>query len=413
MSSSFFRWIVAAMLAFATTLSYLDRQSFPAVQDEIKKEITFSDKQYGQLVFAFLISYAAMYLVGGWILDSIGTRAGYTLMIGWWSLANLAIGFVHTVTGLGVSRAMLGAGEGGGFPASGKAVAEWFPPKERSFAFGLFNTGAAIGGVIAAPLVAMITLRFGWRAVFFFTGGGGILFAAAWWMFYRTPGGVSSELPNHAGSPMPAAIPSLRWSELLYFRQTWGLIIAKALTDSAWFFLINWIQKYLADERGFDLKAIGTVSWIPFACAGAGSLIGGSLGTSLISGGMTLDRSRKTCLTIAALIMPATMLIHFVPQVWLAVALMGAGLFAHQFWSTNVQTLAADLFPVGNVGSVEGLIGCAGAATAACFQLVAGHLVENYGWSVPFLFTGVFHPISLVILLVMIRRVEPVTAWAS
>src|SRR5688572_23519943 len=181
------RWWIAGLLALATALNYLDRQSFPVVVGEIRKEIPISDEQYGQLTSAFLLAYAIMYAGGGRIMDWLGTRAGYALMIVFWSAATFCTGLVSSVLGLGVFRFLLGMGEGGGFPGSGKAVAEWFPPRERSLAFGIFNTGSSIGAVIAPPLIALIVARLGWRWVFFITGSLGFISAVIWWKLYQPP----------------------------------------------------------------------------------------------------------------------------------------------------------------------------------------------------------------------------------
>jgi MFS transporter, ACS family, hexuronate transporter len=407
------RWWIAGLLAAATALSYLDRQSLPIVVNQIRLEIPFSDADYARLNSAFLVAYGLMYAGGGWILDRLGTRPGYALMIVWWSAANFLTGLVSSFFGLQVCRFLLGMGEGGGFPASGKAVSEWFPPRERSFAFGLFNTGSSIGAVIAAPSLAFVAHTLGWRWVFYLTGTAGFLWAAAWLMFYQRPEksrhitDQELALSPRAPSLTAAAEPRIRWIDLFRYRQVWGLMLAKLLTDSVWFFLLFWLPKYLGDVRGFDIKQIGYYAWIPFVFAGAGSFLGGALGTLLMASGRSLNQSRKIALATAAAIMPAAALVDYAPVAF-AIAFYSLALFGHQFWSANVQTLAADLFPSRIVGSVEGLLGSAGSLGAALAAEFFGWLIMRDGYGVPFLLCGLLHAVGFAIVLLTVPRIEPV-----
>jgi MFS transporter, ACS family, hexuronate transporter len=219
------------------------------------------------------------------VMDWLGTRTGYTLMIVWWSAANFLHGTVSTVMGLGVYRFLLGMGEGGGFPGSGKAVAEWFPPKERSFAFGIFNTGSSLGAVVAPPLIALIIVQFNWRWVFFITGGVGFLWAIVWLRLYQPPGKnqrITAEESEYIKRESSVIANHHAETPLFKYRQVWGLMVAKFLTDAAWYFFIFWLPKYLSDIRGLNIKEIGYYGWIPYALMGAGSLLGGWLGSILI-----------------------------------------------------------------------------------------------------------------------------------
>src|SRR5215510_11208854 len=229
------RWWIAGLLAIATALNYLDRQSFPVAVNQIKIDIPLTDQQFSMLNSFFLLAYAIMYMGGGKIMDWLGTRVGYAVMIVWWSAANFLHGTVSTVMGLGVYRFLLGMGEGGGFPGSGKAVAEWFPPKERSFAFGIFNTGSSLGAVLAPPLIALIIVQLNWRWVFFLTGSVGILWALVWLKLYRPPDKNQRitdkeleyiRLGQSFNEKKQAEIP-IRWLELFKYRQVWGLMAAK------------------------------------------------------------------------------------------------------------------------------------------------------------------------------------------
>jgi MFS transporter, ACS family, hexuronate transporter len=407
------RWWIAGLLALATALSYLDRVSFPTIVKEVQKDIEISTADYALLVNLFLVAYGLMYAGGGWILDRLGTRWGYFVMITGWSAANFLTGFVTSITGLKIFRFMLGMGEGGGFPGSGKAVAEWFPPKERSFAFGLFNTGSALGAIVAAPLLTWLAVTLGWRWVFFLTGAAGFVWALAWLFFYQTPD-QSRRITVEERDLIQKALPGrstagerIRWIDLFRYRQVWGLMTAKLLTDSVWFFLIFWLPKYLYDVRHFDTKQVGYYGWIPWLFAGVGSFAGGGLGSLLIRRGVSLDRSRKTALAAAALLMPAAILIEWTP-VGAAIVFYSVAMMGHQFWSANVQTLAADLFPSRIVGSVEGLLGSAGALGAAVIGGGFGRIIEHQGYGIPFLLCGVMHLAGFAVILGLVRRIEPV-----
>jgi len=355
-------------------------------------------------------------------MDWLGTRVGYAVMIVWWSAANFCTGLVSSVTGLGIFRFLLGMGEGGGFPGSGKAVAEWFPPKERAMAFGIFNTGSAVGAVVAPPLMAFIVHVFGWRWVFFITGGVGFIWAVIWLKFYQPPG-KSRFLTNHerefilssqasAAAAVGQTEPTVSWLKLFSYPQVLGLMGAKFLTDSAWYFLIFWLPKYFGDVRKLNIKEIGYLAWIPFACAGFGSLAGGWMSSYLIRQNVSIDRARKIALGLSALLMPALLFVLDSPLTF-AIVLFSLAMFAHQFWSSNVQTLPADLFPSRVVGSVEGLLGSAGSFGGMLFAWILGDLIGERGYGPAFLIAGVLHPLGFLLILTAVRRIEPVRILGS
>jgi MFS transporter, ACS family, aldohexuronate transporter len=415
------RWWIAGLLALATALNYLDRQSFPVVVGEVRKEIPISNDQYGQLTSLFLLAYAIMYAGGGRIIDWLGTRAGYAVMIIWWSVANCLVGTVSSVLGLGMFRFLLGMGEGGGFPGSAKAVAEWFPQKERAFAFGLFNTGSSVGAVIAPPLIALIVATLGWRWVFYLTGGAGIVWAWVWLKIYRPPASnqfISAEERSLIETKLAAEhlaagpAPALRWIDFFKYRQVWGLMFAKFLSDAAWFFFIFWLPKYLGDVRALDIKQIGYFAWIPYAFAGVGSLVGGWLSSHLLRRGLSLNFSRKFALGFSAALLPVSLFIVASP-LSLAIVFFSTAMFAHQFWSANVQTLPADLFPASVVGSVGGLLGSAGSFGAMLFNLAVGKLVDQHGYGPAFLIAGVLHPLAFLVVLATVRRIGPLQSNAD
>lgn len=407
------RWWIAALLAAATALNYLDRQSLPVVIGEVQKQIPVSELQFARLQVFFLLAYGAMNIGGGRILDRLGTRAGYAGMIAFWSLANILQGTVHSIAGLSVGRFLLGLGEGGGFPGSAKAVSEWFPPEERSLAFGIFNTGSSVGALLAPPLIAAIVLLLSWRWVFFLTGGMGLLWMAVWTLFYRDPAHhpllTKQERLYLAArkQPEPPKV-SIAWLRLLRYRQVWGLVCAKFLSDAGWYFFIFWLPKYLEDVRHLDIRAIGAYTWIPYAWAGVGSFVGGWFSSYLIRKNFSLDASRKIALGVSAACMPVALLITTSPLA-LAIALFSMALFGHQFWSTTAQTLAADLFPSAIVGSVAGLMNAAGAFGSMFFSMLVGFLLSwHHSYTPVFAIAGLLHPLSFLIVMLVVRTIRPV-----
>jgi ACS family hexuronate transporter-like MFS transporter len=408
------RWCLAGLLVIITAINYLDRQTLPVVIGEIQRDIPIGNAAFARLQALFLLAYAIMYAGGGRFVDRVGTRVGYAAIAGVWSLACAAHALATSVLGLGSARFFLGLGEGGGFPASAKAVAEWFPPRERSMAVGLFNTGSAMGAVVAPPLVAGVALTFGWRAVFVATGAAGVIWAVVWYAVYRPPASLrllgaeerayllETNRPAETGASVP-------WLHLLRVPAVWTLLVAKFLTDGAWFFFIFWLPKYLGEARGFDMAAIGRYAWIPYACAGVGSLTSGWLSSALIRRHVTLDASRKIALGIGAALMPLSLLVVRSP-VEQALVFVSLAFLGHQFWSVIMQTLPADLFPARAVGSVAGLIGCAGSFGAMLFNLLVGMILDATGsYAGPFVVAGLLHPLSLLLILLTLGRIEPLT----
>jgi ACS family hexuronate transporter-like MFS transporter len=414
------RWWVAGLLACAAALSYLDRQSFPVASIEIQKHIAVSDRQYSVLQMVFLLAYSVMYAGGGKIADWLGTRTGYSLLILFWSVATGLHGLVHTVFGLGIARFLLGLGEGGGFPCSSKAISEWFPAEDRALAFGIVNTGSSAGAVIAPPLIALIIVTLNWRWIFFLTSAAGMVWALVWWLFYNPPEKerlITPEELQHIQKSLggdqlvqAAALKNrIPWIDLFKYRQMWALLVAKFLTDAVWFFFIFWLPKYLGDVRHLNIKQIGYYAWIPYALAGAGSFAGGWLSSWLIRRHLTVNLSRKICLGLSAGIMPISLLIAKSP-LGLALAIFSMALFGHQFWSTILQTLSADIFPSAVVGSVAGLMGAVGSFGAMLFDLIVGSaLTHSHSYSLVLISAGLFHPIAFLLILLLIPRIEPVS----
>ena len=389
-------WRIVGLLTAAIAISYLDRQTLPVAIAAIQKEIPVSNTQFSQLQAAFLVAYAVMYAAGGKLIDAWGTKTGFAVIMIAWSAACASHGFATAFVGLAICRFLLGMGEGGGFPAATKAVAEWFPPSERSTAMGIINAGTAVGAVVAPPAISAIITFFGWRWVFFVTGAAGLVWSWIWWRQYSSPAELAAESYE---------VP---WLRLLSIREVWGLVIAKFFSDAAWYFYLFWLPKYLYDVRGFDTKQVGAYAWIPYAAAGFGSLLGGWFSSRLMTSGASANRARKTALGLSAAMMPW---IFFVTQspVELALLLFSIAFCGQQSWSTLVMTLPTDLFPRGVVGAVSGLVGFGGAMGGVVFGLVAGWLLDGGASYGPvFAMVSLMHVTAFGIILATVRRVEPV-----
>jgi ACS family hexuronate transporter-like MFS transporter len=421
------RWHLAFLLTLDTINNYLDRMTLPVAIIVINQSFEVTDSQYAFISSLFFLAYAIMYAGGGRLMDKLGTYWGFLSINIFWGLAVLAHGIANSYIGLGISRFFLGIGEGGGFPAASKAVSEWFPAKERSTAFGIFNTGSSIGSVLAVPLFSAIMYFSNWRWVFFVSGSIGFVWVIFWSAFYRLPKGrprwgerlpkdniyITDEELNfiqtaHAKELKEVALDKPRkvdWIKLFRDRELLGMIIAKFLTDAVWYFYIIWTPKYLFDARGFDIKQVGYYGWIPFAAAACGSMLGGSFSSFLIKKGRSVNASRKIALLVAALFMPASAFILSVPVGW-AIVFISMAYFGHQFWNVINQTLPTDLYPTYKVGSVAGIIGSSGAFGGFAVQLIAGWMITTLGGYGPvFVSLSFMHPVAFVIILIMIPRI--------
>jgi ACS family hexuronate transporter-like MFS transporter len=397
MNAGSVRWRLTMLVFAAIAISYLDRQALPVAVAAIQKDIPLTNTEFGALSSMFLLAYALMYAGGGAVIDWLGTRRGFLLIMIFWSLAcashSLATGFWM----LAASRFLLGVGEGGGFPAATKVIAEWFPANERSTAMGVVNAGTAVGAVVAPPAIAAIILFGNWRLIFIAFGLVGLAWALWWTRAYpRTPPPVS-EIETRR----------VAWPELLTMRPVWGLVSAKFLTDAAWFFYISWLPKYLYDARGFDVKQVGYYAWVPFAASGVGSLLGGWFSSHLLSRGHTANFSRKLALGLSAAVMPGIIFVTHVPVEW-AIVLFSLAFFGQQSWSTLVMIVPTDLFDRRIVASVAGLVGFGGAMGGLLMNLLAGRLLDlGFGYHTVFSIVGMLHVTAFVVILIAIPRIRP------
>lgn len=401
------RWYLVVLVTAAIAISYFDRQTLPVAISAIQRSIPLSNLDFAWLQSAFLVSYAALYAGGGRLLDLLGTRKGFLLIMLWWSLACALHGLANSFGFLLMARFLLGMGEGGGFPAATRVVAEWVPMARRSTAMGFINAGTSVGAVLASPLIGAILLASNWRVVFFAAGALGLVWVVWWSIAYPT-----AQANRKAFDPSREAEPS-RWTSLVKLRQVKVLVFAKFMSDAAWYFYLFWLPKYLYDARGFDVKQVSYYAWIPYAAAGFGSMLGGWFSSMLLSKGNSLDHSRKLALGISAAVMPVVMLITHVPVGW-ALVLFSIAFFGQQSWSGLIMTLPADIFPLASVGSVAGMIGFGGAIGGALFSVFAGKLMSlGFGYGTLFEIVGTFHVIAFIAILLFAGRMVPFTPLNS
>jgi ACS family hexuronate transporter-like MFS transporter len=396
------QWYFVALVTAAIAISYFDRQTLPVAISAIEQAIPLDNQQFSWLQFAFLIPYALLYAAGGRLLDVQGTRKGFILIMLWWSGACALHGLATSFGVLLAARCLLGVGEGGAFPAATRVVAEWVPLNRRSTAMGIINAGTAVGSVLAPPLIGLVLMTSGWRMVFFASGAAGLAWVAWWYASYRESNEASA-----ATLDARLAARELSFLDILRMRGVQVLVFAKFMSDSAWYFYLFWLPKYLYDVRGFDVKHVSYFAWIPYAASGLGSFLGGSLSSKLLSWGRSLDFSRKFVLGLSALFMPVVMLAPHVPVGW-ALMLFSIAFFCQQSWSGLIMTLPADIFPLSAVGSVAGLIGFGGGIGGAAFAIVAGFLLgHGFGYGILFVVVGTFHLIGFAAILLLGGRVQP------
>jgi ACS family hexuronate transporter-like MFS transporter len=405
-----FNWSIALILSAAIAISYLDRQTLPWAIKNIQADIAITNQMKAALDSAFLATYGLMYLGGGWLLDRIGTKRGFAVIMVFWSLACASHGLAGGVLALAASRLLLGFGEGGGFPAATRAVAEWFPVHQRSLAMGMINAGTAIGAVAAPPVIAIILTQVdwaglsSWRWMFFFTGALGLLWAVWWWFTYRTPTtapAAGRDATDAEDGPAPTLPMLLARGEVV------SVAAAKFLTDAAWYFYIFWLPKYLFDAWNLDLKAAASIGWIPYAAAGVGCLVGGYFSGWLLKRGRSVNFSRKAALGLSAAMMPWVMLVPAMPNVGLVMVLFSLAFFGQQSWSTLIMTLPTDMVPRGSLGKFAGLVGMGGAFGGVVMGTVAGWMLDHgFSYTPVLVIAGSLHLLAFGLICVAIPNLQ-------
>jgi ACS family hexuronate transporter-like MFS transporter len=377
-----FRWVILGLLFFATTVNYLDRMVMGILAPDLQKLYSISDVQYGLIQSAFAIAYACGQLVSGAILDIIGVRAGFALALIAWSAASICHAFAHGPLSFRLARAFLGVAESPNFPACTKTISEWFPRKERAFAFGFVNAGTNMGALLAPMTVPWLATRFGWQWAFAGTGAIGLIWLLFWLPIYKSPAkhpGVSASELAYIQSDPPETTVKIPWITLFAYRGAWAFAIGKFLTDSMWWFFMTWFPKFLHDKHGLSLLTIGLPLIVIYLMADLGSVAGGWLSSSMIKHGSTVNRARKTAFVVCALAMIPVFFAQTITSLWPAVLVLGLATAAHQGYSSNLYTLVSDLFPRQAVGSVAGLGGTAGYFGASLFQVAVGYMVQKTG----------------------------------
>jgi len=429
--AGYYRWVICALIFFATTINYVDRQVIGILKTTLQDEFGWSEIDYSNIVFAFQTAYAIGLLLAGRLIDRLGTKRGYAIAIVIWSIAAIAhaeatlfgpwvawvfglAGFavLPSVAGFIAARFALGLGEAGNFPAAIKTVAEWFPKRERALATGIFNSGTNVGALITPIVVPIITLAYGWYWAFVVTGVLGFGWLIWWWISYdapeRHPRLKPAELALIRSDPAESTTP-IPWARLFPHRQAWAFAIGKFMTDPIWWVYLFWIPDFLNRNHGLDLSGIGPPIVVIYLVADVGSIGGGWLSSSLLKRGWTVNRARKTAMFVCAAAVTPIVFAAQTDSLWLAVALISLAAAAHQGWSANIFTLVSDTFPRRAVGSVVGFGGMAGAIGGMLISKVTGYLLEftgSYLWV--FVVASTAYLAALLVIHLLMPRIEPV-----
>jgi ACS family hexuronate transporter-like MFS transporter len=405
------RWSVCALLFFATTINYIDRQVFSILAPDLQRAIGWNELEYASIVTAFQAAYGIGLMFSGRLLDRFGTRLGYAAALTFWSIAAMAHAAAGSALGFGAARFALGLGESGNFPAAVKTVAEWFPKKERALATGIFNAGTNVGAVAAPLLVPWLALNYGWRWAFIATGLCGFLWLIFWRAFYHRPEEHPRLTPGefaYIRGDAAEATARVPWERLLGFRQTWVFALGKFLTDPVWWFYLFWLPKFLNAQYGLTLDRIGPPLVVVYVLADVGSIAGGWLSSSLIKRGWSINAARKTAMLACALAVTPIIFASRASNMWVAVAFFGLATAAHQGFSANLFTLTSDLFPRNAVGSVVGFGGTAGAIGGMLVSSLTGYLLQWSGNYVPLLtMAGSMYLIALLVIHLLAPKLEP------
>lgn len=427
------RWVIIALVFFITVINYIDRMTVSVLAPVITADLGLSNVEFGTITIWFLVAYTLSQAVSGKIYDAIGNKSGFTFSVVVWSIGATLHAFATGITSLSIFRFVLGFGEAGNFPGAAKVNAEWFPQRERALAQGIFNSGVALGSIVAPPLIIWLQLSYGWKATFIFTGILGFVWLAFWLFLYQsrdkhpwltvqekalieeeerteTTAGFQPAYAENAQSvnqnSQSEKAPS--YASLLAYKETWAIVLARFLVDPVWWLYITWLPKYLYDARGFDLKQIGAFAWVPFVAAGLGSLFGGWLAKFLIGKGWSVDKARKVIIGVSCLLMPAGIVAAYTNDSMLALAMISVVLFGFQVWINNVQTLPSDFFPKSAVGSIAGLGGMGAGIGSIIFTYTTGWVVDNFSYTPILVAAGLLAPLGTIVLFALTGKIQKV-----
>lgn len=404
--ASKYRWTICALLFFATTINYVDRQVLGILAPTLQAELGWSEVQYAGIVSWFTLAYALGYVGAGRLLDRFGVRKGFSVSVVIWSVAAMGHALATTAAGFGTARFALGIGESGNFPAAIKAIAGWFPLKERALAMGIVNAGTNIGAVITPIIVPIIALTWGWRAAFIVTGALGFIWLIFWLIMYRSPDTDAEGNAIVAGTESRVTVP---WSQVLKHRQAWAFIMGKLMTDPVWWFYLFWLPKFLDVRFDVKLAKVAAPLIAIYLLADVGSVGGGWISGAFMRRGWSLNKARKVTMLMAAVAIVPTMFAPAAPTLWITVAIVGVAAAAHQWWSTNLFTLPSDMFPQRAIGTVVGIGGFAGAASGFFFQRATGAVLQANGnnYTPVFLFCGLAYITALLVIHLLVPRMAP------
>jgi ACS family hexuronate transporter-like MFS transporter len=410
-----YRWRILALLFFATTINYIDRQVIGLLKPFISEDLGWSEVDYGYIVTAFQVAYAIGLITTGRFLDKFGTRIGYIWAIIIWSVAGMAHSAARSVAGFAAARFALGLGESANFPAAVKGVAEWFPKKERAFATGLFNSGSTIGAIIAPLIVTAITLSLGWQWAFIITGSLGFIWLLFWIAWYRVPEKhpkISRDELRYINQDEldTESKQRMRWIDLIRLKQTIAICSTRFISDWVWWFFLFWIPDYLNKAHGIDMKEVVLPLIAIYSVSSIGGIGGGWLSSKFISSGKSIDFARKTSILICALIILPVMLVSQTHQLWMAVALIAMAAAGHQGWASNIFTIISDIYPKQAVGTMVGLSGFAGAVGGALSASFIGLILENTGsYFLIFFIASTVYLVNWLILKLFVKEIKPLS----
>jgi len=430
------RWWIAGLVFLSTVINYIDRQTLSVLAPQLTKELSISNSEYGLISQAFLIPYTLMYIGSGLLIDRYGVKLVYGVASVWWSMAAMLHATATSVFGFSAFRFLLGTAESANFVAAQKVAAEWYPPRERGTLNGLVQAATVCGAMVTPSAVVWLSSHYGWRTAFLFTGSLGLIWTIAWVRLYHLPerhpriteeelrlirgpqSGVPSGVPSF-GVPPSGGLTSpalqdrlkaelqtaeLKWLDFFKYPQTWGLLMARIISDPVWWFYLFWMPKYLTEAKGLTMAQMGMVVWIPYLAADAGSISGGWYSGRLIEEGSSPVAARKSVMLASALLMPIGLLLLVQPSTPLTILLISVVLFIHSAWKTNLVTLTVDIFPRRVVGSAHGIVATGGGIGGALFVMLAGYLIDWQSYTPVLALMGVLHPLAYFSLRRLVKK---------
>jgi ACS family hexuronate transporter-like MFS transporter len=414
-----YRWFILTLIFLVTTNNYLDRTVFSVLIPIIRDDLHIKTEQYGYIAGAFQMAYGIGFLVAGGLIDRFGSRIGYAFSILWWSVAACLHALSRSAFQLGMWRGLLGFGEAGNFPSALKAVAEWFPKKDRAFATGIFNAGTNVAAMVGPPLFVWMAMRFGWRECFLITGSAGFILAVIWALVYRLPEVHRSVNPEElayirSDAAEQSQLPRISMAAALRYKETWGFALGKFLTDPVWWFYLTWLPPYLYDVRKFNMLEVGWALPVVYLTADLGSVGGGWLPTFLMRRGWPHSKARKTAMGLCAALMPVAALSAVATSPVLAIALVSLANASHQGWSANLLTTPSDVFPKNAVATVVGFGGFMGALGSVIISsLIPGYVISHFGYTPVILCMGLLHPTAFLVVHLLLGKLKPVQIEAA